>query len=138
MKKNLIFKVTTILLLVVTLVLEILPNGAVLNFMADGNDELIRRTYSYFSLTLFGYANFGPLLTAVTTVVLLVLLIVFIFKSNKQLFKVIRVGLVFGLVFSLFPLFLSLKSYSLTGLFISISFLLVNVVFAFVKEKVEA
>ena len=45
-----------------TLILELLPNGVVLNF-ANPEGEPWRRTYSYFSLTPFGYANVGPFIT---------------------------------------------------------------------------
>ena len=48
-----------VVLPLVALILELLPNGVVLNF-ANPDGEPWRRTYSYFSLTPFGYANFGP------------------------------------------------------------------------------
>ena len=53
--------------LTAALVLEATPWGAVLIF-APGPGETVRETFSYFSLTPFGYANFFPLLTAVLTV----------------------------------------------------------------------
>lgn len=68
-------KVTRILLVIfplAALILELLPNGVVLNF-ANPEGEPWRHTYSYFSLTPFGYANFGPFLTAILTCVLLAL-----------------------------------------------------------------
>ena len=57
--------------LTVSLVLEILPYGAVLNF-GNPDGSVIRRTYSYFSMMPFGYANFGPLPAALLTVVILI------------------------------------------------------------------
>ena len=73
-----------VVLPLVALILELLPNGVVLNF-ANPEGEPWRRTYSYFSLTPFGYANFGPLITAILTCVLLVLVVVYLFKSHKGL-----------------------------------------------------
>ncbi len=51
--------------------LETLPKGAVCKF-ADVPDSAIIKTYSYFSLTPFGYANFGPLIAAVLTAAMLI------------------------------------------------------------------
>ena len=65
-------------------ILELLPYGVVLNF-ANPEGKPWRRTYSYFSLTSFGYANFGPLITAILTCILLVLVVVYLFKSHKGL-----------------------------------------------------
>lgn len=82
-------KKTRFLLLVcpvTSLILELLPWGAVLNFgQPDG--EPIRQTYSYFSLTPFGYANFGPLITAVLSCVLLVLSIAAVIRPVQQLWR---------------------------------------------------
>lgn len=55
---------------IIAFVLELLPYGVVLNF-ANPEGEPWRRTYSYFSLTPFGYANFGPFITAILTCALL-------------------------------------------------------------------
>ena len=80
-------KIKKILLFVFCLtvfILELLPYGVVLNF-ANPEGEPWRKTYSYFSLTPFGYANFGPLITAILTCILLVLVVVYLFKSHKGL-----------------------------------------------------
>ena len=63
-------KVLPVLLPVVALFLESLPYGAVLIFK-DFPDGTIRTTYSYFSPTPWGYANFPPGITALLTCVLL-------------------------------------------------------------------
>ena len=77
-------KILFIALPLIALILELLPYGVVLNF-ANPEGEPWRRTYSYFSLTPFGYANFGSLITAILTCVLLVLVVVYLFKSHKGL-----------------------------------------------------
>ena len=65
-------------------ILELLPYGVVLNF-ANPEGEPWRKTYSYFSLTPFGYANFGPIITAILTCALLVIVVAYLFKSHKGL-----------------------------------------------------
>ncbi len=57
------------------LILELTPYGAVLVF-ADGPENTIRQTFSYFDLTPFGYANFFPLLTAMLTSAIAVLAVI--------------------------------------------------------------
>ncbi len=66
------------------LILELLPNGVVLNF-ANPDGEPFRSTFSYFDLTPFGYANFGPLITAVLSCVLIILVAVYWFKPSRGL-----------------------------------------------------
>lgn len=80
MKKRIIY----LLLPIVTLILKIFPYGAVCNF-ADGPGNTIRKTFSYFSLVLFGYANFTPLITAIITCIMFILLIIYVI-TNKQVF----------------------------------------------------
>ena len=62
-----------LLLPIITLILEILPYGAVCNF-APSPTERIRKTFSYFDLIPFGYANFAPFLTAIITCAILAFL----------------------------------------------------------------
>ena len=59
----------------IALIFELLPNGVVLRFMNPEGEPWVR-TYSYFSLVPYGYANFGPLIAAVLTCVLIILTIV--------------------------------------------------------------
>ena len=51
-------KIFLILWPVLALILEALPTGAVLCFAASPSEK-IRKTFSYFSLTVFGNANFA-------------------------------------------------------------------------------
>ncbi len=60
-------KVCLAVLPALTIVLELLPFGAVCIF-ATSPTERVKETFSYFSLTPFGYANFAPLITATLTV----------------------------------------------------------------------
>ena len=43
----------------IALIFELLPNGVVLRFMNPEGEPWVR-TYSFFSLVPYGYANFGP------------------------------------------------------------------------------
>ena len=52
--------------LIAALLLEILPLGAVLIFAPEPG-ERVTESFSFFSLTPFGYANFFPLLAGVST-----------------------------------------------------------------------
>ena len=71
MKKRFLY----LLIPIFTLILEILPYGAVLVF-AKPYDEAQRETYSYFSLIPYGYANYTTLNTAIITCIMLMLLII--------------------------------------------------------------
>ena len=65
-------KVCLVVLPALTIVLESLPLGAVCIF-ATSPTERVKETFSYFSLTPFGYANFAPLITAILTVAIFLL-----------------------------------------------------------------
>ena len=83
-------KILFSLFILATFILELIPNGAVLNF-ANPEGDSWRRTYSYFSMTPFGYANFGPLFTAILTCVLIILVCVSWFKFSKRLNRIIMI-----------------------------------------------
>ena len=99
-------------------VLELLPYGVVLNF-ANPEGEPWRRTYSYFSLTPFGYANFGPLITAILTCVLLVLVVVYLFKSYKGLNIAIMNVSGFATATSLLPWMFGFSYITVIGVIVS-------------------
>lgn len=113
-------KIVNLVLLLVTLVLEILPYGTVLVF---GNPEGAdwHYTYSYFSLTPFGYAVFGPLITAIITCVLMLLSIIVLFKNSKKLSKIIVVFGCIAALASLSPLLYGLRYFNMVSLAISVS-----------------
>lgn len=80
MKKRLLLLIAPI----IAIVLECLPNGVTLKF-ADGPDSTFTQTYSYFSLTPFGWAHFGFLPAAVLTCVVLLLTVIYIFTAKQGL-----------------------------------------------------
>ena len=108
-----------VVLPLVALILELLPNGVVLNF-ANPEGEPWRRTYSYFSLTPFGYANFGPFITAILTCVLLVLVVIYLFKPRKELNTAILNVSGFATAASLMPLMFGFDYITVFGIIITI------------------
>ena len=120
MKKRLLLLV----LPVITLILEIIPYGAVCNFArpaTDGSIGHFRELYSYFDLTPFGYANFAPLITAVITCIILLLLILYCITGKHRLAISARNILYVCTVFSLGPLVLGFRFFSVVGALITIT-----------------
>ena len=101
------------------LALELTPWGAVLRF-AQPEGEPIRKTYSYFSLVPYGYANFFPLLTAILTCLLLFYFVIaFLTKKQKAENTCFYLAIV-GAIFSFLPLLQGFGNYSLTSFGISV------------------
>ncbi len=107
---------------VAALVLELLPWGAVCNF-ANPNGAPWRRTFSYFSLIPFGYANVGPFLTGVLTVGALALLLVFLLTGKRPLLLWVKILLGVGVVLSLCPLLFGVRFFSAVGALITAALL---------------
>lgn len=102
-----------------TLIFELLPNGVVLNF-ANPEGEPWRRTYSYFSLTPFGYANVGPFITAILTCILLVLVAVYLLKPRNGLNTAILNVSGFATAASLMPLMFGFDYITVIGVIITL------------------
>lgn len=115
-------RIWVLLLPIATIVLEIIPYGAVLNFGSP--DGLTRReTFSYFSLMPFGYANFAPLLTSIATCVVIALLIVYCFIGRYAVIKITKILLLVATVLSLCPLIYGISYFSIVGGFITAALL---------------
>ena len=112
-------------ILIVILVLELLPYGAVLHF-GNPDGEPLRETFSYFDLTPYGYANFGPFITAILTCVLLVISIINLLVDNDKIKTTIKIVSLIALVASLAPLIVN--SYSVIGGVISLLLLVIVVI----------
>ena len=119
-------------ILIVIHVLELLPYGAVLYF-GNPEGEPLRETFSYFDLTPYGYANFGPFITAILTCVLLVISIINLLVDNYKIKSTIKIVSLIALVASLAPLIVN--SYSVIGGVIS--FLLLVIVVIPIKKDVN-
>ncbi len=114
-------KILLSILALVVLILELLPGGVVFRF-ANPEGEPWVKTYSYFNMTPFGYANFGPFITAVMTCVLIVLIIIAWFKYSRGLNVAIKSVTAFATVTSLIPIMFGVEY--LTGIGVAISILL--------------
>lgn len=120
-------KLKLLIVPLITLILEILPYGAVCNFAVLDSEEgleKIRSLYSYFDLVPFGYANFGPLLCALTTCFIIFLLLINCLINSKRLLRFIRSIVVICLLFSLMPLLYGLQYFSIIGILISCSLII--------------
>lgn len=117
----------------VALILELLPNGVVLRFANPEGDPWVR-TYSHFDLTPFGYANFGPLIAAVLTCVLLLLVVSYLFKPRKGLNTAIMNVSGFASVAAFAPVMFGVEYLTVIGIVVG---LLLAATFGtcFIKEK---
>ena len=109
-----------LILPIITLVCEILPYGAVCNF-ANPEGEPFRQSYSYFSMIPFGYANFAPLITAVLTCVIILLLAIYCLCRHSKLLHITKNILFAAAVISLGPLLFGFRYYSVLGGLITVS-----------------
>ena len=133
MKKRLLY----VLLPIVTLILEILPYGAVCNF-ANPEGEPFRKTFSYFDLTPFGYANFAPLITAVITCIVFLLIVIFCITGTPKWACKARNILYVGAAFSLCPLFLGVHYFSVFGALITVSLIAELILIQFTVKNTAA
>ena len=124
-------KVCLAVLPALTIALELLPLGAVCIF-ATSPTERVRETFSYFSLIPFGYANFAPLITAILTVVILLLSLISLKKDS--VFNALFVLSIITAIISLMPLMYGLNNYSLVGAFITIA-LVTESIFVKAQQK---
>ena len=113
-------KVCLAVLPALTIVLELLPLGAVCIF-ATSPTERVKETFSYFSLTPFGYANFAPLITATLTVA------IFLLSLKKGVLKALFVLSIITVVISLLPLMYGLNYYTLVGAFITVTLVIESI-----------
>lgn len=101
------FYILGVAALLLALILELLPIGAVLIF-APGPTETMMETYSYFSLNLVGYAQFTPMLTGILTIASVLLGIISIIKYDiaKKSKNAVFTCSIIAATLSLAPLFL--------------------------------
>ena len=124
-------KISLVVFPALTIVLEALPMGAVCTF-AISPTERVRETFSYFSLIPFGYANFAPLITAILTVVVLLLSLISLKKDS--VFNALFVLSIITAIISLMPLMYGLNNYPLVGALITIA-LVTESIFVKTQQK---
>ena len=131
-KKDLIFCICP----AVALILEALPWGAVL-FFSNPEGDAWRRSFSYFSLTPFGYANFAPFITALLTCAILALSVIFVIGQRKNIYTVAMMLSTVAFIVSLMPLLYGIRYFSLIGAGIS-ALLLCNAILLFAKRGIKS
>lgn len=114
-----------LILPIITLILEILPYGAVCNFMLPSTDGThighFRELYSYFDLMPFGYANFAPLITAIITCIILAMLLIYLVTGKSRIITGAKLALCVSVIISLCPLLYGVNFYSVIGALITVS-----------------
>ena len=118
---------------VVSVILELLPSGAVCNFATP--EKTIRQTFAYFSLTPFGYANFGPFITACLTCIIFVCSISFFIKFSYKLNQIAIIISGISIITSFLPIFLGINYYSVVGSFISATIILQFIILRKLKRS---
>ena len=112
-------KISVLIFPVIALILEILPCGVTMRFASPPGEEPFIENTSYFDLLPLGYGNFAPLITAVLTAVLLVVLLFYIIKGGPALWKTGKNISLAAAVVSVCPVLFA--SYTVIGGFISAS-----------------
>lgn len=126
-------RIALLVLPLTTLILELLPNGVVLRFANPDGDPWVR-TYCHFDLTPFGYANFGPLIAAVLTCVLLLLVMIYLFKPRKGLNTALMNVSGFAAVAAFGPLIFGTEYLTVIGIVVGL-LLVATFGACFIKEK---
>ena len=104
-------KPSAIILCCLLLLLEALPLGAALHIAtADGTHTV--QFCSYFNLMPFGNGNFAPFIVAILSVFLLLLCILYFYKSGKKLKKVIFTVACLAMILAFCPLLYCMQCYS--------------------------
>lgn len=117
----------------IVLLLETLPYGVVLNF-ANPEGEPWRRTFSYFSLTPFGYANFGPFITALLSCIIIVFVVVSWFINTNIINSSIKLLSGIAVITSLMPLINGIDYITPIGILISL-FISIILILCLLKEN---
>ena len=126
-------KISLLVSIIVSIILEASPYGAVCNFANP--EKTIRTLFSYFDLTPFGYANFGPFLTACLTCVLLLLSVLKIISDKPVINKVATIMTVASIITSFMPLMFGVSCYSVIGGIISALMIIQFVIIMIIKKR---
>lgn len=109
---------------VMALVFEMFPDALMLPF-ASGPNHWVTKTFSYFSLTPFGYAEFFPVLTGVLTIIIIALSAINLIQARKAALKLQNADFICAIiafVFSILHLlkygaaYMSFPSYAISAL----------------------
>ena len=115
---------------------ELFGKGAICVF-AVSPEKTQTTLFSYFSLVPFGYANFGPFITAVLTAVIVLLSVVLFTKKAHKITKCLKVLNIAAFTASLLPLIMLGGAYfNLVSYIITVILAAMAVMTVFVKKEV--
>ena len=117
---------------IIIIILEALPYGAICIF-APNPTERVRKMFSYFNLIPFGYANFAPLITAVLTCILLVVVLIASYKNDSINMTNVFILSFVTTIISLLPITLGFEYYSTIGIIITICLAIETIILKVVK-----
>ena len=126
-------KISLLVSVVVSIILEALPYGAVCNFATP--EKTLRTLFSYFDLTPFGYANFGPFLTACLTCVMLLLSVLMLVSTKTLINKAAVIFSAIAIVTSLMPLMFGVSYFSVIGGILSVLMIIQFVIIMIIKKR---
>ena len=107
-------------------------SGVTMNF-SDGPPEFTRIIFhcSYFSLIPLGYGNWFPMIIAVSSIIVFILLLL---EVKKYKYRVVKICLCLAMVFNVIS-WLVFKAFDVVGLIVSIFHLVVFLILQFVKQN---
>ena len=122
-----------LILCVCSLVLEALPYGAVCRFATP--EETIIETFSYFSLVPYGYANFGPFITAVLTCLLFIFAVILFTSVGRKVIGTARIISIISVASSFLPLMSGIDCYNFVSLTISLLMIAQFIVIMIISKR---
>ena len=96
------YRIIALFLLLVSFILECVPGAAVLIF-ASGPHERMTEYVSCFDMMLLGYANAAPFLSAVLTVISLLLTVLLFFRFSRRLKNTVYIITILAAAFMPLP-----------------------------------
>ncbi len=112
-------RIINIVLSVIVIFVELLPNGVVLIF-ATSPTERVREVYSYFSLIPFGYGNIFPIITAILSIIILIISIIYFIYENNYIIKIIFFTLIVSFIISILTIVQGINYLTFNGIVILI------------------
>ena len=131
MKNKIIFLIANIL----TLCFEIFAKGAVCIFATP--EKTIPEYFSYFSLTPYGYANFGPFITAIFTCLLFVFAVLMFTPLSVKIKKAVKIVSLISVITSFLPLIMFGFRYFNIYSYIISALLVVQFIISLIKEETK-
>ena len=140
-KRNLFWLIPSLVIAIVMLILECMPNGVemVFSWSDETTGIMIRKSqfYTYFSDMLYDYGNFAPILIGVLTIATILLCLIDIFVDKKGLTISIAVLNVLKLILSAIELVFSRTAINWAIFAISIVFATYGITSLIIRLKQE-